>query len=363
MGDRSRPTILVVDDSAVNLDILLNLLGDDYNVSVAMDGPSALDLTVKLNPSLILLDIMIPGIDGFEVCRLLKADERTRAIPVIFLTVLTHEIDEAHGLELGAVDYITKPFSPALVKARIRNHLELERHRGHLESLVEEKTRNLQLTREAMIRSMATMAELRDSGTGEHIQRTRSYVLLLARYLADHSVPGRVMSGEEIDLFYQSAPLHDIGKVGIPDAILLKPGKLTPDEFEVIRKHPLHAAEILRRAEREMGDLSFLRIAREIAESHHEKWDGSGYPYGLKGEEIPLSGRIMAVADVYDALRSERPYKKPFPHEEAVRIISEGAGSHFDPVVVEAFLALQDRFRRISEKLEPQRSTGAASAT
>ena len=239
------------------------------------------------------------------------------------------------------------------MKARIRNHLELELHRSKLQSLVNEKTRDLRLTRDATIGSMAMMAEMRDAGTGEHIQRTRSYVLLMARYLAEHGLPGRTMTEDEIDLLYHSAPLHDIGKVGIPDRILLKPGKLTPEEFEVIKQHPVYGGDILRRAEKEMGAISFLRVAREIAENHHEKWDGTGYPLGLKGERIPLSGRIMAVADVYDALRSQRPYKEAFSHEKSVEIIREGAGSNFDPVLVEIFLQLEGDFRSISEDLEP----------
>ncbi len=349
--EERRETLLVVDDTAVNLDILLNLLGGEFDISVARDGASALRLAAKVRPRLILLDIMIPVMDGFEVCRRLKADPSTAEIPVIFITSLSQEFDEAHGLELGAVDYITRPFSPALVKARVHKHVELERHRDELERMVEERTHDLRRTRDATIRCLAMLAEMRDSETGEHIERTREYALLLARFLARQSVPGRILTDDDLDLLYQSAPLHDIGKVGVPDSILLKPGRLSAEEFAEIRRHPVYGGDVLRRAEEQLGEISFLTMAREIAETHHEKWDGSGYPYGLKGDNIPLVGRIMAVADVYDALRSERPYKEAFSHVKAVEIIREGAGTHFDPVLVEAFCRLEREFCRISETL------------
>lgn len=346
-----RHTLLIVDDTEINLDILLTVLSDDYDVGVALDGYSAVELARKLKPHLILLDIMLPGIDGFEVCRRLKADRDVAGIPVIFLTSLTQEVDEALGLELGAVDYITKPFNPALVKARIRNLLELQEHRHRLEKLVDERTSDLRATQEATVQCMAMLAEMRDAGTGEHIQRTRSYVSLMVSYLVDNPVGGREIPREDVDLLYQAAPLHDIGKVGVPDRILLKPGRLTPEEFEEMKRHTLFGGDILRRAEKELGAISFLQVAREITENHHEKWDGTGYPRGISGEAIPLSARIMAIADVYDALRSARPYKEAFSHERSVRIIREGAGSHFDPVLVDVFLQLENRFREIGENL------------
>ncbi len=345
-----REAILVVDDSEINVDVLLSFLTEEYDVSVAIDGAGAIELVTRFTPSLILLDIVLPDIDGFEVCRRLKEDPRSADIPVIFITSLNRETDEAKGLDLGAVDYIVKPFSPALVKARIRNHLELERHRHKLERLVEERTRDLRTAQHAAVQCMAMMAETRDYDTGTHVQRTRNYVVLLARHLARHPVEGRRIKREDIETLAQAAPLHDVGKIGLPDSILLKPEGLTESEREEMKNHTTYGGEILRRAENELGPVPFLVMAREIAENHHERWDGSGYPRGLRGEEIPLSARIMAVADVYDALRSARPYKEPFSHEKAVRMISNDSGKHFDPVLVEAFLSLERAFERIAKR-------------
>ena len=313
-----------------------------------MDGETALEDINENPPDLILLDIMMPGMDGYEVCRRLKADPETESLPVIFLTALTDAQEEARGLELGAVDYITKPFNPALVKARVRNHLELKRHRDHLEELVEERTREIALTQEATIESMAILAEYRDPETGGHIRRTQHYVKLLAEHLCDHPKFKNTLTPDVVELLFKSAPLHDIGKVGIADHILLKPGQLTDDEYVEMKKHVLLGRDAIRSAERRLGGNSFLRFAREIAESHQEKWDGSGYPHGLEGDAIPISGRLMAVADVYDALISKRVYKPSFLHSEAVETIRQGSGRHFDPDVVEAFLVLEDAFRHVA---------------
>jgi len=348
MPDLSNFTVMVVDDAETNIDILVETLGDDYDISVAMDGPSALENISDDPPDLILLDIIMPGMDGYEVCEKLKADEKTLSIPVIFLTALTEEQDEARGLQLGAVDYITKPFSPGLVKARVRNQLELKRHRDQLEELVRERTRELELTQEATIESMAALAEYRDPETGGHIRRTKNYVKILAIQLKDHPDFEDFLGGDTIELLYKSAPLHDIGKVGIEDSILLKPGKLTDEEFDEIKKHSDYGRKAIQAAVSKLGRDSFLRYAEDIAYTHHEKWDGSGYPQGLKNEEIPIPGRLMALADVYDALISKRVYKPPFPHSKAVNIIEEGKGSHFDPDMVDAFLELQEEFRQIA---------------
>ncbi len=348
MSDKSNNSVLIVDDTEANIDILVESLGDVYDLRVATDGQSALDQVEEEAPDIILLDIMMPGMDGYEVCRTLKASNTSRAIPVIFLTAMTEAQDEKKGLDLGAVDYITKPFNPGLVKARVRNHLELKRHRDHLEEMVAERTRELALLQEVTIESLATLAEYRDPETGGHIKRTKNYVRLLAQYFMENDKYLDILDKATIDLLFKSAPLHDIGKVGVPDTILLKPGKLTDEEFVEMKKHTIYGRDAILTALKRLGENSFLRFAKEIAETHQEKWDGSGYPNGLKGEEIPLSGRLMAVADVYDALISRRVYKAPFTHGKAVAIIREGRGIHFDPAMVDAFLALQEEFRKVA---------------
>ncbi|MBU2551943.1 MAG: HD domain-containing protein, partial [Proteobacteria bacterium] len=290
-----------------------------------------------------------------EVCRRLKAEKATRNIPIIFVTAMTEVADETKGLELGAIDYLTKPISPPIVKARVRNHLELKLAKEELENQneileikVQERTREVALTQEVTIESMAILAETRDPETGGHIRRTQNYVRALAVHLKDHPKFTDFLNAASIDLLYKSAPLHDIGKVGVPDAILLKPGKLTDEEFVEMKKHTLYGRDSIKNAEKRLGDNSFLGFARDIAYTHHEKWDGSGYPVGLKGEGIPLCGRLMALADVYDALISKRVYKPPFDHGKAVAIITEGRGTHFDPDLVDAFITLEDEFRKIA---------------
>jgi len=350
-ADRSleAPKVLLVDDNTANLQVLReNLDGLGYKLLIAKSGKSALEIVRKACPDLLLLDIMMPEMDGYEVCRRLKAAEESRHIPVIFLTAMADAEDEAKGLALGAVDYITKPINPDLVRARVRNHLELKRHRDHLEQLVQVKTREVQLTQAVMIESLATLAEYRDPETGGHIKRTQNYVKALAVKLKDHPRFRDLLDEQTIELLYLSAPLHDIGKVGVRDNILLKPGRLEDAEFAEMQKHTLFGEEALRITEQKLGKSTFLRHAREIAGSHQEKWDGSGYPRGLKGEAIPVSGRLMALADVYDALISKRVYKPPFPHAKAVQIIQEGRGTHFDPDVVDAFVALEETFRNIA---------------
>lgn len=343
-------TVLVVDDVETNIDIIVETLSEEYDIMVAMDGQTALDLVAESPPDLILLDIMMPEMDGYEVCSYLKNDPITRAIPIIFLTAMTEKQDEAHGLELGAVDFITKPFSPELVKARVKNQLELKHHRDHLEELVQERTQQLQLTQEVTIESMAALAEYRDPETGGHIQRTKRYIKLLAEQLQKNPKFSDQLTDEVIHMLYMSAPLHDIGKVGVKDSILLKPGKLTEDEFEEMKKHAVYGRDTVRVASGKLGADSFLKHAEDIAYTHHERWDGKGYPQGLKKEQIPLSGRLMAIADVYDALISKRVYKPPFYHHRAVEIILEEKGTHFDPDIVDAFDAIKDKFKAIAYK-------------
>jgi len=350
MHPETQPRVLIVDDAPANIDLLMTTLMDEYAILVAKNGENALRQAFKEpGPDIILLDIMMPGMDGYEVCRRLKADPRTRDIPVLFITALSDEEDEARGLALGAVDYVAKPFRPALVKIRIRNQLELKRHRDHLEEQVRERTRELALTREATIESLATLAEFRDSETGGHIKRTRAYVRLLAEQLRHHPRFADLRDPDVIEQLHLSAPLHDVGKVGVPDAILLKPGKLTDPEFEIIKSHTTIGATTLQKAHDRHPKNAFLRMGIAIARSHHEKWDGSGYPDGLAGEDIPLSARIMAVADVYDALRAERRYKQAFSHEKSVEIITDSSGTHFDPILVEAFLREAESFARVWE--------------
>ncbi|WP_281685110.1 HD-GYP domain-containing protein [Thalassobaculum salexigens] len=357
-GDNRR-TVLVVDDTPDNLSLMSGLLKDTYRVRVANGGERALVIARSdPQPDLILLDVMMPVMDGYEVCRQLKADPASRDIPVVFLTARTDQVDEQIGLELGAVDYITKPISPPIVVARVRNHLQLKHasdvlrnQNAFLEEEVERRTRDVRAIRDAAIVAMASLAETRDNETGNHIRRTQHYVGILADAMAAMPRFRDILVPETVDLLYRSAALHDIGKVGIPDSILLKPGRLTDEEFATMKTHTVLGYEALKSAERSLDntDMSFLRYAREIALTHHERWDGAGYPQGLAGEAIPLSGRIMTVADVYDALISERVYKPAYPHEVAVRQIEDGRGTQFDPDVVDAFMTVADKLREISE--------------
>ncbi|ARJ65418.1 two-component system response regulator [Magnetospirillum sp. ME-1] len=359
MTDDLRPTILVVDDTPDNLKLMSGLLKDLYRVKIANSGEKALTIAAgEAPPDLILLDIMMPGLDGYEVCRRLKADRATRDIPVIFLTAMSASEDEEAGLKLGAVDYVTKPINPAVVLARVETHLKLKASadflkdkNDYLEAEVARRTRELAAIQDVTILAMASLAETRDSDTGNHIRRTQHYVRLLAEKLKDHPRFAATLDDVTIDMLFKSAPLHDIGKVGIPDRILLKPGRFEPHEFEIMKTHTTLGRDAIEHAERSLGTpVQFLAMAKEIAYGHQEKWDGSGYPQGIGGDHIPVSARLMAVADVYDALISRRVYKDGMPHEKAVAIIAEGAGSHFDPDIVETFLALQDQFKEIADR-------------
>ncbi len=352
-------TILVVDDVPQNVHILNSILGPHYRVKVALNGESALKIAqARERPDLILLDVVMPGLDGYEVCRRLKADPTTTGIPVIFVTGMGETDDEAKGFAAGAVDYITKPVSPPIVLARVLTHLELkdardllEHQNAVLEQKVEERTQELALTQQVTIQSLASLAETRDNETGGHIRRTQNYVRLLAEHLAARPSYASQLQPDVVELLHRSAPLHDIGKVGVPDAILLKPGKLTEDEFAEMKKHTIYGKEAIERAQELFQGFTksdFLILAREISYTHHEKWDGTGYPQGLAGEAIQLSGRLMALADVYDALISRRVYKPPFPHSKALAILAEGRGTHFDPVLVDVFLSLREEVRSIA---------------
>jgi putative two-component system response regulator len=352
-----KPSVLVVDDTPGNLAVMTALLKDEYRVKVAHSGERALRLVSSGEPpALILLDVMMPGLDGYEVCRRLKADPATEPIPVIFLTARADAEDETLGFSLGAADYITKPINPMIVKARIHAQLMAKSMtdflRGKsdvLQAEVARRTAEIQDLQDALVLSMASLAETRDNETGNHLRRTQHYVKRLAEQLRRQPKFAAELDDRCIDLLFKSAPLHDIGKVGIPDHILLKPGPLDAQEFDIMKTHTTLGREAIESAEQSIGrQVPFLRFAKEIALSHQEKWDGSGYPEGLKGEAIPLSARLMALADVYDALISRRVYKPAFSHEASVQIILKGRGSHFDPEVVTAFDAVQDDFRRIA---------------
>ena len=325
MSRNDKQTILIVDDIPENLDVLSSVLRSQYKVKAALNGERALKIAAsESQPDMILLDIMMPEMDGYEVCRRLKANPATAKIPVVFITAKNQEEDETKGLALGAVDYMTKPISPPLVLARVHTHLALYDQSRVLEQKVRERTAELQQTRQEIIKRLGRAAEFKDNETGLHVIRMSHYTRLMAEV---------VERGHEwSDLVFNAAPMHDIGKIGIPDKVLLKPGKLDAAEWQLMRQHPEFGATIIGEHNSDL-----LRISREIALAHHEKWDGSGYPYGLKGEEIILSARIVAIADVFDALTTERPYKKAWPVADAVKLIDEGAGSHFDPDLVPLF--------------------------
>jgi putative two-component system response regulator len=354
-----KQTILIVDDTPDNIALLSALLKDQYKLKIATNGVKALQIAaVAPYPDLILLDVMMPEMDGYETCRRLKAVAETADIPVMFLTAKIHPEDEERGLTLGAVDYIAKPISPPIVLARVATQLTLKKARQflteqnrHLEHMVDERTRQVMRMQEATILAMASLAETRDNETGNHIRRTQAYVAALARQLRDHPRFCALLTEENIALLFKSAPLHDIGKVGVPDRILLKPGKLDAEEFEIMKLHTVYGRDAILAVEKHLGASDgFLTFAREIAYSHQEKWDGSGYPQGLAGDAIPMSARLMAVADVYDALISRRVYKPAFSHEESVRIMREGRGSHFDPDILDAFLQIEETFRTIAQQ-------------
>jgi len=348
MSDQPQHTIMVVDDSAENLNILSELLQPYYQVRAATSGAIALQIArLSPCPDLILLDVMMPDMDGYQVFEQLRMDESSREIPVIFVTAMNSPESEMRGLEVGAVDYIAKPINPQILLARISTQLELKQARdwlrnqnAYLEAEVTRRMADNELIQKVSIRALAHLAETRDPETGNHILRTQAYVQLLARQLQNHPRFADILTEHYIHDLTLSAPLHDIGKVGIPDAILRKPGPLTPEEWTIMKTHAQLGSEAIIQAERDVPKpVEFLRLAKEIAHWHHEKWDGSGYPDGLQGEAIPLSARIMALADVFDALISVRIYKPAMSYQAACDIISAGSQHHFDPDIVAAFLA------------------------
>lgn len=338
MQTLNKACILAVDDTADNLQLLHAVLAKDYSLRVATSGEAALTLLDQgLEPDLILLDIMMPGIDGFETCRRLKQHPNSMQIPVIFLSAKNQVVDEQTGFELGAVDYISKPISPAILKVRIANQLALANQARQLQQLVRQRTLELEQTRQKIINRLGRAAEYRDNETGLHVQRMSHYCRVLAQQLG--------ASDTWVEHLFNAAPMHDIGKIGIPDHILLKPGKLTPEEYRTMQQHTLIGADIL-------GDDAspLLQMAAEVARCHHERWDGNGYPEGLKGDAIPLSARIAAIADVFDALTSERPYKSAWSNQQAFAYLKKEAGAQFDPKLVEAFCACEPKLLEIQRR-------------
>ncbi len=324
-----KPRILIVDDEPANLKVMREVLGNQYRMSFAKSGAAALALLEKEQPKLILLDIMMPDMNGFEVCEILKSTPALSHIPIIFVTALGDESDEFKGFELGAVDYITKPISPAIVRARVKTHLSLV------------QAEQLKQAHVDLVHRLGRAAEYKDTDTGEHIARMSQYSKLLALEFG--------MGEQQAELLRQAAPMHDVGKIGIPDAILLKPGRLTPDEFDHMKQHAAIGAQILANSSSPL-----LQLAHKLAIEHHEKWDGSGYPNGLKGEQISVEGRIVAIADVFDALTSKRPYKEAWGVEEALENMQAQAGKHFDPHLINLFVNKLDAIIAIKSAHQEQ---------
>lgn len=361
ISSASRETVLVIDDSPEVIALINELLKDNYRLKAANGGNEGLRLAnADPRPDLILLDVMMPDLNGFEVCKHLKTNPKTREIPIVFLTSMNNEADEQAGFELGAADYIGKPISGPILRARVKTQLAMKHAadfvRDKNQFLVNEvgrRAREIEFVQDVTILVLASLAETRDNETGNHIRRTQHYIRILADQLQRHPRFSRLLTRANIEMIYKSAPLHDIGKVGIPDKILLKPGKLNREEFSVMKTHAFQGKLAIEHAEREIGRTApFLEIAKQIALHHHEKWDGSGYPLGLTGDHIPIPARLMAVADVYDALISHRVYKRGMPHEQACSLILQSRGSHFDPAVADAFAARATDFAAIAARFK-----------
>ena len=355
----AKQTILVVDDEPINLGLISQILSPIYSVRVANSGARMLQVVdADLRPDLILLDVMMPNMDGYSALQQLANNVDTKDIPVIFITAMDAEADEENGLNQGAVDYIAKPIRPAILLARIKTQLLLKHAKdclkdqnAYLEREVAHRMEENQTIQNLTIRALAHLADTRDPETGDHILRTQAYVELLGRNLQEHPRFSEMMTEHFIELLTKSAPLHDIGKVGIPDNILLKPGKLTADEWEIMKTHTELGARSIEYAEKDVDQpVEFLTLAKEIAHWHHEYWDGSGYPDGLSGDAIPVSARIMTIADVFDALISARVYKSKMPFDEAKTTMRAGRNSQFDPDIIDIFLANYDQFVAIAQE-------------
>ena len=337
-------TIFIVDDNNVNLLAAEDALTEHYRPFTLPSAASMFELIKDIMPDLILLDIEMPEIDGFETIRRLKANEKYKNVPVIFLTSRKDADSEALGFELGAVDFISKPFSESVLRNRIKMHLDVE-------AIIREQTNELQKLKDSIITVLASVVENRDMLTGGHIERTASYIKILIEAMRERGVYAEEIDKWDLDSVILSARLHDVGKVIVSDLILNKPGKLTDEEMETMKNHAIKGEQIIDDIILGSGNQVFLHDAKLFAGCHHERWDGTGYPRGLKQDDIPLQGRIMAIADVYDALVSERPYKRAFSHEKALDIIMESKGTHFDPKIVDTFLAVSDSFAQVGEAM------------
>lgn len=356
LTDRKR--IILVDDTPIILKLARNTLMGQYDVFTVPSAEKLFALLKGTMPDLILLDVMMPEMDGYEAIRRLKSHPGTAQIPVIFLTAKTDVNSEIEGLSLGAVDYITKPFSPQLLLQRVGLHIQLEDRKRELKNLndnlqhmVNKKTSSILKLQNAMLKTMSNLVEFRDDVTGGHVERTGRILSILLDEMTRHGAYCDITRSWDKHLFFQSAQLHDVGKIAIRDNILLKPGKLTPEEFDEMKKHTIFGESIILKIQQDSSESDFLTNARIMTVTHHEKWNGMGYPRGLSGEDIPLQGRMMAIVDVYDALVSERPYKKAFPHDKAIEIIAEEAGRGFDPVLANVFLEASERISSDSSLL------------
>ncbi|NLK62836.1 MAG: response regulator [Fusobacteria bacterium] len=354
-----KETLVIIDDTKENLDLLAELFKNDYNLRLFPSGELALKSIKSIIPDLILLDINMPGLNGYEVCEQLKKNEITEKIPVIFLSALNDKFDKVKAFEVGGVDYVTKPFHFEELNSRVRTHIkikklqnEIEYKNQNLEKIVEEKVTEIKNSQLATIITITKLSEARDDDTGRHIERLSTFSKMIAQNLYERGIYKEIIDDEFIDIIYHASPLHDIGKIGIRDNILLKPGKLTNEEFEIMKTHVTLGAETLLTIKKQYPYNKILNMGLKIAKYHHEKWDGSGYCEGLKGDEIPLCARILALCDVYDALRSKRVYKEAFSHEKSYDIILEGKGKHFDPNIVDSFVILAEEFRKIRDNME-----------
>ncbi len=357
---------MLIDDNITNLSAGKCALQDIYDVLTVPSGERALQLLEKIKPDLILLDIEMPEMDGYETIRQIKANHDLDNIPVIFLTAKSDPVSEFDGLSLGAVDYISKPFSVPLLKKRIELHMLIEEqqkrlavqnerlmdYNDNLQKMVEDKTEKIVKLQDVILGTVADLVEFRDGDTGGHVERTQLYLKALVEKMLERKIYHDVVKNWDIKLVIQSAQLHDVGKIGVPDSILNKPGRLDPEEFEVMKRHTTIGKEVIDRICAKADENEFLQQAAILAYSHHERWDGKGYPCGIAAEEIPLQGRMMAIADVYDALISERPYKKAFTHEEAVKIIIDGKGTQFDPILTDLFSDINIDFFTISKEIK-----------